>query len=81
MAVKKKPLERVFGWLGGPSGVARALREQSAGRVDLTPWACSKWLRAGRLPRTDYTKETNYAELLERAVARRISAERLLENR
>jgi hypothetical protein len=87
MAAKKTPLERIFEILGGPSGVSRALAESD---VKITPWACNKWLRAGRLPRTDYTRETNYAELLERAARRaglaaheleRVSAERLLDNR
>lgn len=78
MPGKRKPLERVFDWLGGPSGVSRSLGDHG---VSITPWACSKWLRAGRLPRTDYTKETNYAELLARAVSGRVSAERLLKNK
>lgn len=30
----------------------------------LTPPAIYKWLNAGRLPRTEWTGETNYAELI-----------------
>jgi hypothetical protein len=70
------PIAQVFQILNGPSGVARKLAEQG---ISITPWACNKWLRAGRLPRTDYTGETNYAAALERAVGGQVSAQALLE--
>lgn len=72
----RSPIIEVFDLLKGPSGVARKLGEQG---ISITPWACNKWLRAGRLPRTDYTGETQYAAALERAVDGRISAQALLE--
>lgn len=65
--MKKTPIERVFEILQGPSGVSRSLGVEG---ITITPWACSKWLRAGRLPRTEYTGETQYAEALERATKR-----------
>ena len=71
------PLERVFALLGGPSGVLRALRKE--GIEIKTPWAVNKWLRAGRLPRTEYTGETTYAQALERAVGGQVTAAELLE--
>ncbi len=71
-----RPLERVFELLGGPSGVARSLLEQG---ISITPWAVNKWLRAGRLPRTEYTGETSYAQALERAVNGQGTAMVLLE--
>lgn len=62
----KRPIERVFEILKGPSGVRAALREEG---IELkTPWTCSKWLRAGRLPWTPRTRE--YALALERATQR-----------
>lgn len=74
---EKKPLERVFELLGGPTGVLKALR--AAGIEIKTPWAVNKWLRAGRLPRTEYTGETNYAQVLERAVGGQVTAAAMLE--
>lgn len=72
------PLAKVFELLGGPSGVLKALRAQGVKTVT-TPWAVNKWLRAGRLPRTEYTGETSYAKALERAVNGQVTAEVLLE--
>jgi hypothetical protein len=71
-------LARAFELLGGPSGVLRALRAEGIEKIK-TPWAVNKWLRAGRLPRTEYTGETNYAAALERATKGEITAAALLE--
>lgn len=72
-----RPLERVFELLGGPTGVLKALQAQG---IDIkTPWAVNKWLRAGRLPRTEYTGETSYAKALELAVNGQVTAEVMLE--
>lgn len=71
-------LELVFELLKGPSGVLKALHAQGIDKVK-TPWAVNKWLRQGRLPRTEYTGETTYAQALSRAVGGRVSAEALLE--
>lgn len=70
-------LELVFQLLGGPSGVLRALQAQGIKNIT-TPWAVNKWLRQGRLPRTEYTGETSYALALERAVGGKVSADALL---
>lgn len=70
------PIAKVFELLKGPSGVARSLSERG---VRITPWACNKWLRAGRLPRTEYTGETRYASLLEQAVDGKVTAAELLQ--
>lgn len=70
-------LELVFELLGGPSGVLRSLHAQGVTTIK-TPWAVNKWLRQGRLPRTEYTGETSYADALSRAVGRRVSTEALL---
>lgn len=69
------PIQRVFDLLKGPSGVARSLGDQG---IRITPWAVNKWLRAGRLPRTEYTGETHYARALERAVDGQVTAAELL---
>jgi hypothetical protein len=71
-----RPLERVFDLLGGPTGVTRALAREG---ITITAWAVNKWLRAGRLPRTEYTGETQYAKALERSVNGQVTAEVLLE--
>ena len=70
------PISKVFVLLGGPSGVSRKLTQQG---IPITPWACNKWLRAGRLPRTEYTGETGYATALEQAVGGEVTAAALLE--
>lgn len=72
------PLARAFEILGGPSGVLRALQAEGVDRIR-TAWAVNKWLRAGRLPRTEYTGETNYAAALERATKGQVTAEALLD--
>lgn len=38
--------------------------KKAADLCGITPRAVYKWIKAERLPRTDYTGETNYAELL-----------------
>lgn len=75
-APQQNALERVFDLLGGPTGVKRALAKQG---IELTPWAVNKWLRAGRLPRTEYTGETSYAKAFEIAVDGKVTAAALLE--
>lgn len=45
--------------VGGPIQVAKV--------CGVTRQAVDKWIHNGRLPRTDYTGETNYAELLAKA--------------
>lgn len=45
----------------------------------VSPRAFYKWLDADALPRTDYTGETRYAELLAQASDGRYTADHLLE--
>lgn len=75
-APPKSALERIFEILGGPSGVSRCL---GAAGITITPWAVNKWLRQGRLPRTEYTGETTYARVLAAAAGGQVSAEELLD--
>lgn len=56
---------------GGPTRVAAA--------CDVSPRAVHKWLSSGRLPRTDYTGETRYAEILEELACGHFKAAELLE--
>jgi len=60
--------------IDGLGGVKRA-----AEICSVSPRALYKWLDADALPRTDYTGETCYAELLAEASGGRFSAEYLLE--
>ncbi len=51
---------------------------EATGRIcNVTGKAVQKWLKAGRLPRTEATGETNYAELMA-AADKHISKDRLL---
>ena len=57
-----------------------------AGHVNLVARACNvtyqcvrQWERNGRLPRTDLTGETNYAELIARSTKNKITKEDLLK--
>lgn len=51
----------------------------------VSPVAVYKWLKKGRLPRTEWTGETNYAEIIAQALAERadidppITREQLLQ--
>jgi len=67
-----KALKSAIDQVGGPP-VAAAL-------CGLTPRGIYKWLARGSLPRTEYTGETNYAELLAAASNDAFSAEWLREN-
>lgn len=57
----------------GLSGVARA--------CGVTQPAVSRWSKRGRLPRTDYTGETDYAVAIERACKGVVTREQLLSMR
>lgn len=58
-------IERAFELLGGDSAVARLVKRPNG--KHLTPKACRKWRIAGKLPRTEATGETNYAEQMANA--------------
>lgn len=55
----------------GPTALARGL--------GLTPKAVRKWKAAGRLPRTEWTGETQYAAAIERLTGGQVAAARLLQ--
>ena len=63
------PLERAILLAGGAAAVARA--------CSVSPVAVHKWRQRGRLPRTDWTGETNYAELIAEATNGRITSNEL----
>lgn len=52
--------------------------EQAASLCGISPRAVYKWLAAGRLPRTEYTGETGYAEILTAASSLEVTAGELL---
>lgn len=54
-----KTLAQAISHVGGPSEAARI--------CNVSPAAVGKWLKRDSLPRTDYSGETNYAELLAKA--------------
>lgn len=64
-------LRKAIAVCGGP--------ERSARICDISSRAVYKWLLSGRLPRTEYTGETQYAVKLAAASAGGFTAEQLLE--
>lgn len=54
-------------------GMARLSRE-----LDITHQAIRKWLRAGRMPRTEWTGETAYGRRIQELTADVVTHERLL---
>jgi len=54
------PVAQAVHDLGGFSKVARSIKNRRG--KPLTPRAVRKWAEAGKLPRTEATGETNYAE-------------------
>lgn len=63
-------LEDAIAKCGGVSAVSRM-----TGR---SPQAVLKWIKAGRLPRTEWTGETEYAKQIERASKGKVKARDLL---
>lgn len=64
-------LEQVIEAAGGPHAAAKAL--------GITPQALHKWRARGCLPRTDFTGQTRYAEVLAAASDGKWSAEEIRE--
>lgn len=58
--------------LGGPSAVSVI--------CNVTPQAVRKWVNRGRLPRTEYTGETEHAQRIAAASGGAFTAEWLLQN-
>lgn len=57
-------------------GLARMAKE-----LDISYQAIRKWERANRLPRTEWTGETNYSQTIEHLTEGRISRAALLASR
>lgn len=66
----KTGLDKAIDLAGGQTAIANI--------VGLTPQAIQKWVANGCLPRTEWTGETNYAELIADHLAPQISREELL---
>lgn len=49
--------------------------------LKVTYQAIRKWEKAGRLPRTEWTGETNYSETIERLTEGKVTKEALLDLR
>jgi hypothetical protein len=62
-------LTQAIAKVGGPSEAARICAVSAA--------AVGKWLKRGHLPRTEYTGETNYSELLSKASRGAFTAKQL----
>lgn len=67
------PLDEAIRRVGNMSVMARAL--------GLTPKAVRKWKLARRLPRTEYTGETDYASRIERLTHGAVTRQQLLAMR
>lgn len=63
------PLQVAIGIIG-LAATARAL--------GVTHQAVRKWERAGRMPRTEWTGETRYSEIIEEQTQRRVTKAQLL---
>lgn len=66
---KQTPIARAIELVG----VARL-----AGAMSVSRRAVGKWEKAGRLPRTEWTGETNYSGVIEELTGRRVTREQLL---
>lgn len=53
---------------------------KAAQACGVSPRAVNKWIKSGRLPRTEYSGETNHAQRLSQASGGRFSAEGLLSS-
>lgn len=79
MGLRKKPLldmtplEKAIRFLGGYSATARV--------CGVACQVVSNWVRRGRLPRTEWTGETDYSTRIEKALAGAVTREELLSIR
>ena len=64
------PLEKAFHLCGGPHGLAEVCL--------VTRPAVLRWRKRGRLPRTEWTGETHYAEAIEAATNGAVTKTELL---
>ena len=70
-------LSKCIALSGGPVALTRELNRRIARPV--TYQAVMKWVRAGRLPRTEWTGETHYAAALSACVEGRVTVAELLD--
>jgi hypothetical protein len=63
-------IEKAVSYAGGPKIVGTACGKSYQ--------AVLKWIRMGRLPRTEWTGETNYAEVIERLTKGKYPREKLV---
>ena len=79
MGLRKKPLlemthlEKAIRFLGGYSATARV--------CGVAYQVVVNWVRRGRLPRTEWTGETDYSSKIEKALAGAVTREELLSVR
>lgn len=79
MGLRKKPLlemthlEKAIRFLGGYSATARV--------CGVAYQVVVNWVRRGRLPRTEWTGETDYSSRIEKALAGAVTREELLSVR
>lgn len=66
---QKSPIEQAVLLMNGPSAAARV--------CNVTPQAVYKWLRKKRLPRTDWTGETQYAAAIAAHLGGQITVQQL----
>ncbi|UUS56281.1 helix-turn-helix domain-containing protein [Acinetobacter sp. YH16040_T] len=71
MFLDETPLARVVRAVGGQVKAGEACGVSAA--------MVGKWIRQKHLPRTEYTKETEYADALSKACAERFTKEWILE--
>jgi DNA-binding transcriptional regulator YdaS (Cro superfamily) len=64
------PLEKAFHLCGGPYAVSRI--------CGVSNTSVMRWKKSGRLPRTEWTGETHYSELIEAATKGAITKAELL---
>lgn len=62
--------QKALSLAGGQTGIARI--------VNLTPQAVQKWESNGCFPRTEWTGETNYAQMISEALHGEVVKEKLL---
>ena len=71
------PIQTVLELAGGPVALTRELNKRISRPV--TYQAVLKWARQGRLPRTEWTGETNYAKAMSAAVGGKVKVRELLQ--
>lgn len=71
------PIQTVLELAGGPVALTREINKRISRPV--TYQAILKWVRNGRLPRTEWTGETQYAKAMSAAVGGKVKVRELLQ--